>query len=99
MSRSSSLYVCILLLSACYLDVRATQIQDTPQTLSPSPVVPHAVIDKYCVSCHNDRLKVAGLVLDKADVDHAGARVVDRKSTRLNSSHDQISYAAFCLQT
>src|SRR2546428_8193043 len=23
----------------------------------------------------------------------------DRKSTRLNSSHDQISYAVFCLQT
>src|SRR2546421_1666999 len=25
-------------------------------------------------------------------------RVVDRKSTRLNSSHDQISYAVFCLK-
>src|SRR3989440_8630951 len=25
--------------------------------------------------------------------------VLDRKSTRLNSSHDQISYAVFCLQT
>src|SRR2546421_8543437 len=24
--------------------------------------------------------------------------VVDRKSTRLNSSHDQISYAVFCLK-
>src|SRR2546428_9136055 len=28
----------------------------------------------------------------RADVD------VDRKSTRLNSSHDQISYAVFCLK-
>src|SRR6266404_6891594 len=64
MSRSSSLYVCLLLLSACYLDVRAAQVQDTPR----------AVIDTYCVSCHNDRLKVAGLALDNADVDHAGAR-------------------------
>src|SRR2546430_7439343 len=26
-----------------------------------------------------------------------GALVVDRKSTRLNSSHSQISYAVFCL--
>src|SRR2546428_1973440 len=26
------------------------------------------------------------------------ARVQDRKSTRLNSSHDQISYAVFCLK-
>src|SRR2546428_6131899 len=26
------------------------------------------------------------------------ARIGDRKSTRLNSSHDQISYAVFCLK-
>src|SRR2546428_9541357 len=34
--------------------------------------------------------------------DHAGTRgpahALDRKSTRLNSSHDQISYAVFCLK-
>src|SRR5206468_11200290 len=29
----------------------------------------------------------------------AGGLKVDRKSTRLNSSHDQISYAVFCLKT
>src|SRR3989449_4212244 len=28
----------------------------------------------------------------------AGARAVDRKSTRLNSSHGYISYAVFCLK-
>src|SRR5206468_9869346 len=28
----------------------------------------------------------------------AARRTLDRKSTRLNSSHDQISYAVFCLQ-
>src|SRR2546428_5777985 len=27
-----------------------------------------------------------------------GVGVTDRKSTRLNSSHDQISYAVFCLK-
>src|SRR2546421_8039079 len=27
-----------------------------------------------------------------------GLQVLDRKSTRLNSSHDQISYAVFCLK-
>src|SRR5206468_12147417 len=26
------------------------------------------------------------------------SRLLDRKSTRLNSSHDQISYAVFCLK-
>src|SRR5690606_41413266 len=29
---------------------------------------------------------------------HPRARVVDRKSTRLNSSHVKISYAVFCLK-
>src|SRR2546421_4951219 len=28
----------------------------------------------------------------------SGAPFTDRKSTRLNSSHDQISYAVFCLK-
>src|SRR2546421_7174338 len=33
-----------------------------------------------------------------ADDLDAEAELVDRKSTRLNSSHDQISYAVFCLK-
>src|SRR5206468_9693432 len=36
---------------------------------------------------------------DAADRDRTRCRHdVDRKSTRLNSSHDQISYAVFCLK-
>src|SRR3712207_7405432 len=33
-----------------------------------------------------------------ADPDSAAAAVLDRKSTRLNSSHANISYAVFCLK-
>src|SRR5206468_9778799 len=32
------------------------------------------------------------------DADGDGLTDADRKSTRLNSSHDQISYAVFCLK-
>src|SRR5688572_32082425 len=32
------------------------------------------------------------------DVARERSRLVDRKSTRLNSSHSQISYAVFCLK-
>src|SRR5206468_7521148 len=32
------------------------------------------------------------------DIRREGAALRDRKSTRLNSSHDQISYAVFCLK-
>src|SRR6478672_10043958 len=50
-------------------------------------------------------LRVATVVVVLLDVDGHLALVVscerigrDRKSTRLNSSHDQISYAVFCLK-
>src|SRR5262249_45071813 len=31
-----------------------------------------AVLNRYCVTCHNDKLKTADLMLDQADVDHVG---------------------------
>ena len=33
------------------------------------------VLDRYCVTCHNGRLKTAGLELDALDVDRVGANV------------------------
>ena len=35
----------------------------------PSPQ--HALINQYCVTCHNEKAKTAGLMLDKLDIDHA----------------------------
>src|SRR2546427_2125110 len=35
---------------------------------------------------------------DERQVEHADRPERDRKSTRLNSSHSQISYAVFCLK-
>src|SRR5207248_9888784 len=37
-------------------------------------------------------------VVDKLAAIHCGPILVDRKSTRLNSSHRTISYAVFCLK-
>src|SRR5205085_7227289 len=34
----------------------------------------------------------------EVDLDHCVKVYLDRKSTRLNSSHSQISYAVFCLK-
>src|SRR4029077_657601 len=51
---------------------------------SPSPVAqqaaaspstsaePRAVLNRYCVACHNQRVKTAGLTLDTMDVEHVG---------------------------
>ncbi len=30
----------------------------------------HELVTKYCVSCHNQKLKTAGLALDRADADN-----------------------------
>src|SRR2546430_6830356 len=38
------------------------------------------------------------LVIERIDVRNGGRHHRDRKSTRLNSSHSQISYAVFCLK-
>src|SRR5579862_2721519 len=51
----------------------------TPATRSPA-----AVINQYCVTCHNARLKTAGLVLDPSELARAGSNPelwekVDRK--------------------
>src|SRR5579863_6307727 len=51
------------LLIAASLPLRADEAQ------KPSA---RAVIDKYCITCHNAKLKIAGLQLDTADVDHVG---------------------------
>src|SRR5262245_16675928 len=37
----------------------------------PADAQGRALIDRYCVSCHNSRLKTAGLVLDRDAVDVA----------------------------
>jgi cytochrome c5 len=35
-----------------------------------TPAAPYrALLDQYCVTCHNERLKTAGLMLDKMDLD------------------------------
>jgi hypothetical protein len=40
----------------------------TPQGSLPSSAAPRAMLDKYCITCHNQRSKTAGLELDSADV-------------------------------
>src|SRR2546430_7539557 len=48
---------------------------------------------------HHQRLVRPAAQERERDLDRPSARAVrDRKSTRLNSSHSQISYAVFCLK-
>ena len=40
-----------------------------PQSAPEAPASHRALIDKYCVSCHNQKARTAGLMLDKMDLD------------------------------
>ena len=42
------------------------------QDLSPSASTERALLDTYCVTCHNQRLKTGGLTLDNVDVAKVG---------------------------
>ena len=39
----------------------------TGQTSTDTPPV-RQIVDRYCVTCHNERLQTAGLMLDQVDV-------------------------------
>src|SRR5688572_33289034 len=65
-----------------------------------------ATTEIYTLSLHDalpiSRFRVTGgpdwVRTVQYDVQTRGAGAEDRKSTRLNSSHSQISYAVFCLK-
>ena len=42
------------------------------QTTAPAPLAPRALLDRYCVTCHNQRLQTGGLALDTLDVSRVG---------------------------
>src|SRR5206468_12481090 len=61
-----------------------------------------ATTEIYTLSLHDalpiSRCEICGICAGTADAPDVLRAAGDRKSTRLNSSHDQISYAVFCLK-
>src|SRR6185503_20010337 len=52
---------------------QARRAQGSSPSLAASPASSHrATLDRYCVTCHNQRLATAGLKLDEADVANPG---------------------------
>ena len=50
---------------------RSSAVQAPASAAEAASVAPRAVLDRYCVTCHNDRLRTGGLTLDAASVDAA----------------------------
>ena len=59
--------VSALMLSAGWSILHAGS-QDTPARPATPAMNPRAVVDKYCVTCHNQRTKTQGLALDGLDL-------------------------------
>src|SRR3954468_24168885 len=51
----------------------AAQIRPAPAPVPASVPAVRAVLDTYCITCHNQRLRTAGLALDRLDTTNPGA--------------------------
>jgi mono/diheme cytochrome c family protein len=67
--------ICALILGSCSLVLQSGVHTAAPQNpSSPNATAPRAVFDKYCVTCHNQKLRTAGLALDALDVANPSAK-------------------------
>jgi len=57
----------ILLLGAGYLPAASQQSGNAASSVAATPH--RTLLNRYCVTCHNERLRTAGLTLEKVDVD------------------------------
>jgi len=63
-----TLYLVLSLLAVLSVSGSAiTGLQPQPPSVSP-----RASLDRFCVGCHNDTVKTAGLALDTLDLEHVG---------------------------
>ena len=65
----------ILFLTLCLISTRSSVETAPPQdrATASAATTPRAVLDQYCVTCHNERLRTAGLTLDTVDAASPGA--------------------------
>jgi mono/diheme cytochrome c family protein len=80
------------LLIGGWIAVAVSSVQTSPQQPQPAAApaaspAPRAVLDKYCVACHNQKLKTAEVALDALDVTRpsANADVWERVIRKLRS--------------
>src|ERR1700733_11586565 len=71
--------VCLVATGLTVMLLNPSTVSTSADTLPP-PSAERALLDRYCVTCHNQRVKTAGLMLDRMDLDLApeGAAVWGR---------------------
>ncbi len=75
-----------LILGSATIVVPRTR-QTVPAPAKPVTIAQRAMLDQYCVTCHNQQLKTAGLMLDKADLNDipGGAEIWEKVVMKLRS--------------
>ena len=76
------------LLAVAAVSGQGPQQRTAPQLAPPvNAAAPRAALDKYCVGCHNARLKTGGLALDQLDLSRLAdqAEVAEKVALRLRS--------------
>jgi len=68
-----------------WLSLAATARAQSAGAVQPAAFAPQAVVGRYCLSCHNGRLKTGGLALDAFDL----SRVADHPDVWRRSSAPQ----------
>src|SRR5260370_32612306 len=65
----------------------ATQLNAAQTNPSTKNAIDRALLDKYCVTCHNEKLKTGGLALDNVDVNNVrgNAEVLEKIVRKLRS--------------
>src|SRR5580765_6483245 len=74
--------------AAAYGPLRAAPLSPQLPSSAAAAAAPHrAVLQKYCITCHNERLRTAGLALDTVDISKPDANpdVWERVITRLRA--------------
>ena len=73
MGRLAALGVVVWVCASASGEVGAAgQAAGAPQVERAAPAPPRALLDRYCVSCHNTRLKTGNLALDGFDLSQVG---------------------------
>src|ERR1035437_6275411 len=97
----------IVVVTSLFVFTCAVAAQETTQA-PPAKVIQHVPVKavsaasgkemytSYCAVCHGTDGKGGGPAASALKVPPTDLTLLDRKSTRLNSSHANISYAVFC---
>lgn len=64
---------CVAFMSPAGIPLEARSPQQETANSIPAPIAAHqAVLKRYCVTCHNQRLRTAQLTLDTVEVQNPG---------------------------